>query len=116
MFHDGGMGKNPPSSIFYRTRLGQAAAANMLIVARCNLCRRSRIYVAADLVPLYGPDTFVFEMFQGRCPRCGSGDFWSVHERYACDADVGMLTVRRPAGVRTIQLWKDELYSAPAKK
>ena len=30
-------------------------------------------------------------------------------------SDVGMLQVRRPAGVRRIQLWRDELYSAPAK-
>ena len=110
------MSNAPPSSIFYRTRLGQAAAAGMLIACRCNLCRRSRVYLASDLVPLYGEQAFVFELFEGRCPRCGSADFWSVWERHARNSDVGMLTVRRPAGVKTIQLWRDELYSAPSKK
>lgn len=38
-----------------------------------------------------------------------------VKERYTWDSDVGMLAVRRPAGVRSIQLWRDELYSAPPK-
>jgi hypothetical protein len=86
----------------------------MFIVCRCNLCRRSRIYLATDLMELFHGDTFVAELFGGRCPRCQSGTFWRVRERYATNSDVGMLTVRRPAGIRKIQLWKDELYSAPA--
>jgi hypothetical protein len=110
------MGKNPPSSMFYRTRLGAAAAAGMFIVCRCDLCRRSRFYLASDLAEIWHPDSFVAELFGGRCPRCSSPDFWRVRERYASNSDVGMLTVRRPAGVRRIQLWKDELYSAPEKK
>lgn len=99
----------------YRARLGDAAAANMLLVCTCNLCRRSRVYVATDLVEIYGEALFLGDLFGGRCPGCQSSGFWRVKERYAWDSDVGMLVVRRPAGVRRIQLWKDELYSAPAK-
>ena len=100
----------------YRTRLGQAARHGMLIVCRCDLCQRSRIYLSTDLIEIYHPDTFVEELFDGRCPRCQCSDFWRVRERYTSDSDVGMLTVRRPAGVRRIQLWRDELYSGPVAK
>jgi hypothetical protein len=68
------------------------------------------------LVTIYSPDTFIADLFGGRCPRCGKADFWSVKQRYPTSDDVGMLTVRRPAGVKRTQLWRDELYSAPAPK
>jgi len=109
------MGKNPPSSMFYRTRLGDAAASGMLIVCSCQLCRRSRIYLATDLLEIYHPDSFVRELFGGRCPRYPIADFWRAHERHATNSDAGMLTVRRLAGVRTTPLWRDELYSALPK-
>lgn len=111
----GGMTNSPRSQMSYRTRLAPAAALGMFIVCRCDLCRRSRIYLATDLLEVFHPESVVVELFDGRCPRCHSSDFWHVRERYASDSDVGMLTVRRPAGVRRIQLWRDELYSAPAK-
>ena len=101
--------------MFYRTRLGAAAAAGMFVVCSCQLCRRQRIYLATDLLEIYHGDTFVRDLFGGRCPRCDSADFWRVRERHATNSDVGMLTVRRLAGVRTTPLWRDELYSAPPK-
>jgi len=104
------LGKNPPSSLFYRTRLRQAAGAGQLIVARCLLCRRTVSYLAADLVEIYNGELYVADLFGGCCPHCRSGDFWSVRERYLTSDDVGHLRIRRPAGVRTIQLWRDEWY------
>lgn len=109
------MSNSPPSREFYRPRIGKAADAGLLIVCRCDLCRRTRIYLATDLVEIYHRDCFLEDLFGGRCPRCQSGGFWHVRERYPSDSDVGKLPVRRPAGVRRIQLWRDELYSAPAK-
>lgn len=84
----------------------------MFLVCRCNLCRRTRVYLASDLLELYG-NIYREDLFGGRCPKCQSGGFWKVTERYAWDSDVGMLTVRRPAGKRVTVLWRDELYSAP---
>ncbi len=105
------MSKTPRSGLNYRTRLQQAAAANMLIVARCKLCRRSRHYLASDLLECgYAPELFVEELFGPRCPNCGSPNFFRVRERYANSDDVGHTLIRRPAGVREIQLWKDEYY------
>ena len=107
------MSNTPRSN--YRAKLGDAAAAGMLLVCRCELCRRSRVYVATDLAAVFSPEMFLEDLFGGRCPKCGPGGFWRAWERYAWDSDVGMLMVRRPAGVRRIQLWRDELYSAPEK-
>jgi len=65
------------------------------------------------ILPTMHPDSFVRDLFGGRCPRCQSPNFWRVRERHATNSDVGMLTVRRLAGVKTTPLWRDELYSAP---
>lgn len=101
--------------MFYRPRLGQAAANGLLLVARCNMCRRARAYLAADLLQIYDRETFLDDLFGGCCPRCGRSDFWRVRQRYPSNSDVGMLVVRRLAGTRTTTLWRDELYSAPEK-
>ncbi len=105
-----GMGQNPRSGLNYRCRLHQAAAVGMLIVPRCKSCRRARHYLASDLLEVYNPDAFVEELFGTRCPNCGSIDSFRVRERYANSDDVGHTLIRRPAGVRQIQLWKDEFY------
>jgi hypothetical protein len=34
--------------------LGDAAGAGMLLSCRCDLCRRTRIYLASDLAEIYG--------------------------------------------------------------
>ncbi|ODT74488.1 MAG: hypothetical protein ABS76_36870 [Pelagibacterium sp. SCN 64-44] len=109
------MSNSPPSSEFYRPRLGQAADTGLLLVAKCNMCRRARAYLATDLLQIYHRDTFLDDLFDGRCPRCGRSDFWRVRQRYPSNSDVGMLVVRRLAGTKTTHLWRDELYSAPVR-
>lgn len=109
------MPNSPPSSMFYRPRLGAASDKGLILVARCNLCQRARAYLASDLLQIYGRETFLDDLFGGYCPRCGRSDFWRVRQRYPSNSDVGMLVVRRLAGTRTTHLWRDELYSAPAK-
>ena len=109
------MSNSPPSSMFYRPRLGQAADKGLFIVCKCYVCRKSVVYIASDLAEVYHRDLYLEDLFGGRCPRCESSTSWRVRQRYPSVTDVGMLQVRRPAGVRRIQLWKDELYSAPRK-
>ena len=82
----------------------------MLVVAHCILCRRQITYLAADLVTVFSPDAYIEELFGGACPRCGTSDFCSVRERHPRSDDAGHLRIRRPAGVRKIQLWRDEWY------
>lgn len=102
--------------MFYRTRLGQAAKAGMLIVAHCPSCKRLRTYLATDLIEAgYYPDGFVCDLFGPYCPHCGKGLRWTVRERHPSSDDVGHTVIRRPAGERRIQLWKDEYYGPPVK-
>ena len=107
-----GMSNSPPSSMFYRPRLGQAAAENLFIVCRCGLCRRQRVYLASDLVQVYHPEIYLDDLFGGRCPKCGKSDYWRVKQRYPISDDVGTTVVRRLAGFKRTNLWRDELYSA----
>ena len=107
------MTNSPPSSMFYRPRIGQAAAKGLLIVCKCNLCRRARAYLATDLLRIYDAGTFLDDLFGGQCPRCGRSDFWRVRQRYPTSDDVGHLIIRRPAGERRIQLWRNEYYGPP---
>lgn len=109
------MTNSPPSSEFYRPRIGQAAAAGLLITCRCYVCRRFRAYLASDLLEVYHSDTFLEDLFGGRCPRCHSSSSWRVRQRYPTNDDVGYLTVRRYVGFKRINQWRDELYSAPEK-
>lgn len=109
------MTNSPRSQMNYRPRIGQAAADGLLIVCKCYVCRRSRAYLATDLVQAYHPEIFIDDLFGGNCPRCGSSHNWRVKQRFPSNADVGMLTVRRLTGIRQTPLWRDELYSAPEK-
>ena len=103
--------------MFYRTRLNQAAAANMLIVAHCRSCRRLRTYLASDLIDAgYHAEAIVGELFGPCCPQCGQSWRWGVRERYANSDDGGNTVIRRPAGVRTTLLWKDEFYGPTPKR
>ena len=108
------MTNSPPSSEHYRVRIGQAAAG-LLVTCQCYVCRRYRAYIATDLLMIYHPDTFLADLFGGRCPRCGSGHNRRVKQRCPTNEDVGTLTVRRHQGFRKIHIWRDELYSAPAR-
>lgn len=105
----------PPSREFYRPRIGQTASGGLLITCQCYVCRRFRAYIAAELLQIYHADTFLEDLFGGRCPRCGSGHNWRVRQRYPSNDDVGMLTVRRLAGIKRTPMWRDELYSAEPK-
>jgi hypothetical protein len=109
------MTNSPPSSEHYRPRIGQAAVAGLLITCQCYVCRRYRAYIASELLMIYHPDTFLEDLFGGRCPRCGSRHNWRVKQRYPTNDDVGTLTIRRHQGYRKVHMWKDELYSAPEK-
>ena len=99
--------------MFYRPRIGQAAAKGLLIVCKCNLCRRQQAYFATDLATIYRHDLFLDDLFGGRCPKCGRADFWRVRQRYPSSDDVGHLVIRRPAGERRTQLWRNEFYGPP---
>ena len=88
-----------------RYRLRDAARDNELIVARCMLCFRTRIYLATDLVKLLDPDRAA-QAPPFPCGRCKTEEHMKVTLRQPSPGDYGAIEVRRPAGIRVIQRWK----------
>lgn len=89
--------------------LRDAAKDGRLFIVRCSMCRKVDAYLASDLVEIWNPSTpavYVFDV----CRHCGSGEWLSARMRFPTSDDVGHLRLRRPAGVRTVQLWKDDWY------
>ena len=84
----------------------------MLVRFSCTWCKRSMHYLAADLAPLFHQDAVIGQLW-GYCPRCGKSDYWREEERYANSSDVGHTVIRRPAGIRKVQLWRNEYYGPP---
>lgn len=110
------MPKTPSTGWYHQPFLWRAAEAKMLVVCRCRSCRRSVTYFAADLVPLFHRDAVIGALW-GTCPRCGGSECWAEQERHANSDDVANTVLRRPAGFRKVQLWREEFYEpspAPA--
>jgi len=109
---------NTPSTTNEQAKphLHKLAAANMLVTAKCYVCRRGRTYLAADLIA-YGfhPNAQVGELWAG-CPNCGATSSWRERYRHASSADVLNRTViRKLVGFKTTAVWRDEPYEAPAR-
>jgi len=50
-----------------------------------------------------------------RAQRCGRSDGWNEQERHPNSDDVANTLLRRPAGFRKVQLWRDEFYEPSPK-
>lgn len=91
-------------------KLRHAAEEGRLIIFRCAYCRRSTAFLAKDVVTIWDPEMSVLIAPSG-CGHCDKNGYMSVDVRSPGSDDVGHLRVRRPAGTRTIQLWRDEWYA-----
>jgi hypothetical protein len=85
-------------------KLRHAAEEGRLVVYHCRRCRTEIVFMATDLVKVWNPDASILLPPAGGCHRCHG--VIKVEVRLPTSADVGTLRVRRPAGVRTTQLWK----------
>ncbi len=103
------MPKTPSSGFYHQPFLWRIAGARMIIRCYCGWCRRAQHYLAMDLVPIFGSDAVVGQLW-GCCPRCGKADRWTEQERLPTGDDVGNLVIRRPAGLKAVQLWADDFY------
>lgn len=90
-------------------KLKHAANDGRLFVVTCSLCQRSEAYLASDLVEIWNPDRAAAELF-GTCRHCGKSDYQHVRMRLPTNDDVGHLRIRRPDGVRMVQLWREDWY------
>jgi hypothetical protein len=86
--------------------LDEAAAKGQLIVCRCRRCRRLVRYLAADLLPILGPMHRAEIDAPFACAGCGKRDAIIVKLDTPSAGDVGSLEVRRPSGIKQIQMWR----------
>ena len=87
-------------------RLADAARQGMLVVVKCNLCRRCVHYLAADLVEVLPGDRPALAPL-GRCSACRTAEYMRVTLRQPHAGDVGQLVVRRPGKARVVREWHD---------
>lgn len=106
------MGNSPPSSIFRREHLRQAAAANMLIIRACRHCKHEEVYVAADLLLVYG-DKPVESFGGGDCSKCGGRHCAHAFSHFPQQSDVGRRELMRPAGWQKKWSWRREWLELP---
>lgn len=102
------MPATPSTNKFNNRSIGQCAGEGMMIVMRCNGCRREVRYWAKDLL-------LVLDFFHEAhvppwpCSRCRTAEYmrmWWVLPS-AADLQAG-ITVRRPVKQVTKWLWRDE--------
>lgn len=85
--------------------LKHAAEWGQLIIVRCNGCRRSATYLAADLVELLDPERpALWPPFP--CPRCKTDEYIRVTLNSPYGEDYGRMLIRRPGPVRVTQTWR----------
>ncbi|WP_417311021.1 hypothetical protein [Devosia sp.] len=99
---------NAPNYPSKQHTLGHAAEMGQLMVLRCNLCRRSATYLAADLAALLGPHRDALTP-PFACSGCGKTRYIRVTLRPPDAGDWGRLTVRRPGPIRRTQTWRSVL-------
>jgi hypothetical protein len=89
--------------------MADAARAGMLITLRCDLCRRTVHYWAADLVQVVGP------MHRSRvppwpCGKCKTSEFITLRCEVPSASKIaaGEIVVRRPVKQVLKWIWRDE--------
>lgn len=70
-----------------------------LITCRCARCRRVVRYLAAELLPILGPDHRVMTVRPFPC-RCGETERIAIKVAIPATDDCGSVEVRRPAGIK----------------
>lgn len=96
----------------HRTMI-DAAASNQIVTLRCNGCRRTVNYLATDLIEVVGPHHHL-QIPPFDCSRCGTTEYVEVKVRCPTQEEVGLITVRRPAGKR--QLWRNEVLGEQKRR
>ncbi len=86
--------------------LEESCSIGHLVLVMCGICRKRIIYTACDLRDLYGPRRNVFDL-PFRCEHCKQRDCIRIDVRLPDDRDLGKLVIRRPAGVKRVQLWQE---------
>ena len=99
--------RNHPGKPAYT--MGEAAGDRMLVVVKCNRCRRCIHYLASDLAEVLGTNWPALDP-PLRCGKCKTAELMKITLRQIHAGDIGLLVVRRPGKPRVVRDWKDGLY------
>jgi hypothetical protein len=105
------MSMTPSRRRIEAVRLKHLAEEGWVIQYLCRHCRQQTSFLASDVVDIWDPEMMVYEP-PGRCGRCKVRGRMEVRFYFPTTADIGALRLRRPAGLRTVQVWKWDYYSA----
>jgi len=86
-------------------RLYEFAGQDYVLRVYCAGCRKTVRYLVDDLIKLKGRDWDVI-CPPYPCSRCKTREWMGVWPEQVTKADVGMMDIRRPSKVITIQKWK----------
>lgn len=103
------MSMTPSRRALEAVRLKHLVEDSRALVYCCRACKRESIFLAADVVDIWGPEIQVYTP-PHRCGHCRVTGRMTVRFISVSDYDRGKLMLRRPAGTRLVQLWKNEFY------
>lgn len=83
--------------------LGGMAIDNRTLIVNCRSCRRSRVFLAADLAKVYGDDQSPHTLFKD-CSKCGR----PVHVGFGFPHEGDKIC--RPSAL-TVWKWREQVYS-----
>lgn len=104
------MSMTPSRRQLEAVRLKHPAEDGRVIIYRCNYCRNETAFLASDVVDIWGPEMKVY-VPPNRCGRCRVSGYMRVSVYFPTGIDVGKLMLRRPAGMRSVHVWKWEAFT-----
>ncbi len=97
------MSMTPSRRTIEAMTIGGMAVDNRAIIVKCFRCRKTRTFLCADLVKVYGENRSPHTLFE-RCTKCGS----SLRKDFGFPKRGE--TIRRPEA-KTAWKWRDEVWS-----
>jgi hypothetical protein len=109
------MSMTPSRRRIEAVRLKHLAEEGWVIQYLCRHCRQQTSFLASDVVDIWGPDMMPYEP-PHRCGRCKVSGRMEVRFYFPTSADVGSLQLRRPAGLRSVRVWKWGVFSSEDRR
>ncbi|PTW99133.1 hypothetical protein DDE23_18730 [Pararhodobacter aggregans] len=99
----------PASNRFSNRSIRDCARDGMIIVMRCNHCRRQVNYWASDLAQVIEDPFHEAHIPPWGCAKCRTSEYMVMRWRVPSALELSKgLTVRRPVRKVTKWIWKDE--------
>ena len=104
------MPSTPSSNRYLNRNLQSCHLDGMIMLVRCNGCRREARYLPGDLIEVIGdPYHEAHVAPPWRCSRCGTGEWLTMRGvYYSAEERAAGITVRRPVERLARWRWREE--------